>query len=169
MDNQPLVAVCGLFCGACTLYRARHDIDRKDAPEIIKRTADRWKVAPEQLTCEGCLSDGPLTPYCAACAMKKCAAAKGITRCADCAGFPCETITKFSNDGVPHHASVLKAVRRQKKIGIDEWYEEEFERVRCQLCGVSLDWYATVCHRCGTVNPRVVGLNKDVHEPHYRA
>ena len=170
MEKQPLVAVCGLFCGACSLYRVQHDADRKDAPDLIKRVAERWKVPAEQAVCEGCLSGGPLSPYCAACAIRKCAAGKpGVTRCADCADFPCEIITKFSNDGVPHHNVVLKNIRRQQKIGIDEWYEEEFERVRCQVCGVSLDWYAQSCHRCGTVNPMVVGFNKDVNQPHYRA
>jgi hypothetical protein len=170
MADEHLVAVCGLYCGACTLYRAQHDIDRKDAPEIIRRAADRWKVAPEQTACEGCLSTGPLSPYCAACEIKKCAQGRpGVKRCADCPDFPCETITKFSNDGIPHHSAVLKAIRRQRKIGVTEWYEEEFERMRCQVCGVSLDWYARECHRCGTVSPTVVGFYKDVDQPHYRA
>ena len=169
MAEEHLVAVCGLYCGACTLYRILHDADRKDAERFLQRVAQRWNVPVEQVTCEGCLSQGPLSPYCSNCGIRKCAAGKtGVTRCADCPDFPCDIITRFSNDGVPHHSVVLKNIRRQQKIGITEWYEEEFERVRCQVCGVSLDWYVQSCHRCGTINPMVVGLNKDVHQPHYR-
>ncbi|MDP2920124.1 MAG: DUF3795 domain-containing protein [Dehalococcoidia bacterium] len=170
MANEPLVAVCGLYCNACTLYRYRHDADRKDAQEFLQKVATRWNVPIEQAACEGCLSEGSLNPNRLKCEIRKCAMSKpGVTRCADCAEFPCEIITKFSNDGVPHHAVVLKNIQRQRKIGIFEWNEEEFERVRCQVCGVSLDWYAKECHRCGTVNPGVVGLFKDVDQPHYRA
>jgi hypothetical protein len=170
MEGIHLGAVCGLYCGACTLYRARHDIDRKGLESFFQGLAKRWNVPVEQVTCEGCLSKGPISPYCAACEIKKCAAGKpDVTRCNDCPDFPCELITRFSNDGVAHHAVVLKSIRRQQKIGILEWCEEEFERVRCQVCGVSLDWYAQTCHRCGTKNPGVVGFNKDVNQPHYRA
>jgi hypothetical protein len=171
MEGIHLGAVCGLYCGACTLYRARHDIDRKGLENFFQNAAKRLNVPVEQVTCEGCLSKGPLSPYCAACEIKKCAASKpGVTRCADCKEFPCELITKFANDGVPHHSAVLKNIRRQQKIGILEWCEEQYEKIRCQYCGVSVDWYAQTCHRCGKQNPTVItSVMGESLQPYYRA
>jgi hypothetical protein len=165
-----LGAVCGLYCGACTIYRLTHDIDRKDKEVALKAMSERMKAPVEEIHCEGCLSDDVMF-FCRRCEMKKCATSKpGVIRCSDCVDFPCEIITKFNNDGVAHHGECLKNVRRQKKIGIEEWLEEEYERVRCQYCGVSLDWYARVCHRCGVPNPKAITtVMGDSIQPHYRA
>jgi hypothetical protein len=173
MEGEHLGAVCGLYCGACTLYRARHDKDRKGLEKFFQDLAERWNVPVEEVTCEGCLSDGPVALYCRNCKIKQCAAEKpGVTRCSDCPDFPCDIITSFNNDGVAHHSEVLKNIRRQQKIGVYEWLQEEYERVRCQYCGVSLDWYARTCHRCGTKNPKTVSgftRGEDITYTHYRA
>jgi len=173
MEGEHLAAVCGLYCGACTLYRARHDKDRKGLETFFDNLARRWNVPVEEVTCEGCLSDGPLAVYCRDCRIKQCASEKpGVTRCADCPEFPCDIITRFNNDGVAHHSEVLKNIARQQKIGVYEWLQEEYEKVRCQYCGVSLDWYARNCHRCGTRNPQAItGFIKDRPSTytHYRA
>ncbi len=154
MEGEHLGAVCGLYCGACTLYRAWENDDTEKVLEIYQRMYPNKEVAVEELRCDGCLSEGHLSPYCHQCKIRQCAAEKpGVTRCSDCLDFPCSLITKFSTDGVRHHAEVLKNIRRQQKVGVDEWLQEEYERMRCQLCGVSLDWYAQTCHRCGTAQP----------------
>ena len=63
---------------------------------------------------------------------------------------------------MPHHSNVIKNIRRQQEIGVYEWCQEEYERIRCMYCGVSLDWYARTCHRCGTKNAtRMTGFLKD--------
>ena len=154
MEGEHLAAVCGLYCGACSLYRARHDNNQERLEEILKNMSERWKVKPEEINCDGCLSGGQLMPYCRDCKIRLCAAEKsGVTHCADCPDFPCSLITNFNNDGVRHHGEVFRNIRRQQKVGVDEWLQEEYERWRCQFCGVSLDWYARTCHRCGTTQP----------------
>jgi len=173
MEGEHLGGVCGLYCGACTIYRARHDKDRKGLEGFFKEMAERWNVTPDEITCEGCLSEGPFSPSCSHCEIRRCAITKpGVTRCSDCPSSPCGLIIKFSNDGVPHHSEVLKNIRRQQKLGVYEWCQEEYERIRCQYCGVSLDWYAQTCHRCGTKNPSTIaGFMTDGTrlQPHYRA
>jgi len=157
MEGMHLGGVCGIYCGACTIYRARHDYDRNDVDEVLAPIAERLGMPVAEVTCEGCLSDGPHNPYVAKCEIRNCAAARpGVTRCVDCAEFPCERLEKFTSDGIGHHASVIDNIKRQRKLGVYEWLQEEFERVRCQFCGVSLDWYATSCHRCGTKNPQSI-------------
>lgn len=154
MEGEHLAAVCGLYCGACTIYRARHDQDRQGLDKLFQDMSERLKVPPEEIVCDGCLSQGRLMPHCQECKIKQCAADKpGVERCSDCSEFPCSLITSFSDDGVPHHGAVLKNIRRQQELGVYEWLQEEYERVRCQYCGVSLDWYAQTCHRCGIAQP----------------
>lgn len=154
MEGEHLGAVCGLYCGACTLYRARKDDNTEKVLEMYQQRYPNKEVAIEELRCEGCLSNGPLSPHCYQCEIRQCAAEKpGVTRCSDCPDFPCPLITRFSTDGVRHHAEVLKNIHRQQELGVYEWLQEEYERMRCQCCGVSLDWYAQSCHRCGTPQP----------------
>lgn len=150
MEGEELVAVCGLYCGACRLYRAWHD-DRKETLEEIRSAR---KLSLEALHCDGCLSQGNLGPHCPECEIRFCAEEKpGVTRCSDCPDFPCNIITAFNNDGVRHHAEALENVRRQREVGIEEWLEEQYERWRCMFCGVSLDWYDRTCYRCGAQQP----------------
>ncbi|HEY42332.1 MAG TPA: DUF3795 domain-containing protein [Dehalococcoidia bacterium] len=160
MEGEHLASVCGLYCGACPVYRVRHDVDRKDAGETLQNLAGQLNVPIEQVTCAGCLGEGPHSPFCSECEIRRCAmTANGVTRCADCSKFPCGLLIKFSNDGIPHHRDVMKNIRRQQRVGAYEWCQEVHEQIRCHFCGVSLDWYAKICHRCGTRNiPRKTGL-----------
>jgi hypothetical protein len=173
MEGEHLASACGIYCGTCTIYRIRHDPDRKDADSVLKEFAERFNLPVEGVYCEGCLSEGPHSPFCAECEIRRCAmTTNGVTRCADCSNFPCGLLIKFSNDGVPHHRDVIKNIRRQQKIGAYEWCQEVHEQIRCQFCGVSLDWYAQICHRCGTRNTtRITGPfnNSGPSYKYYRA
>ncbi len=163
MEGEELVAVCGLYCGACRLYRAWHDNLAERLEEMRQRMSSRGQVTLDDLHCDGCLAQGHLAPYCQECKIRLCAANKpGVTRCSDCPDFPCSLITDFNNDGMRHHAEVLQNVRHQREIGVDEWLQEQYERWRCAFCGISLDWYARSCFRCQTSQPyRLPSLPRD--------
>lgn len=79
---------------------------------------------------------------------------KGITHCARCSGFPCQTIIEFNNDDILHHSEVLDNVHRQQEIGIDAWLDEQEKRWRCQACGCIIDWYDTKCPQCTATLPK---------------
>ncbi len=170
MEGEHLAAVCGLYCGACSLYRARRDENPERLEELLKPLSERWQVPKDELNCDGCLAGGRLMPHCRDCKIKQCAAEKeAVTRCSGCPDFPCQIITAFNNDGVRHHAEVLDNIRRQQKVGVTEWLQEQFERWRCQFCGVSLDWYARSCYRCGTKNALTINTaTGDRLQPYYR-
>ncbi len=159
MNTEHLVAVCGLYCGACRVYRAWHDKNQERLNELASQRG--W--AQEDFHCEGCLSGGSLTKYCRDCAIRLCPQSKaGVTRCADCPDFPCERIIAFNNDGVRHHAEVLANIRRQQKIGIKAWLKEQEERWCCANCGAPVEWYARPCPKCGAPQPhRLPVLPKD--------
>ena len=163
MTEEHLAAVCGLYCGACSLYRASHDHNLPRLEEILQNMSSRRKTSRDDLYCAGCLSQGQLTSHCLNCAIRLCPSGKpGVARCADCPDFPCSRITDFNNDSVRHHAEVLDNIRRMQKIGVKEWLNEQEEKWRCSLCGVSVEWYAQHCFRCGTSQPRrLPSLPKD--------
>ena len=173
MEGEHLASVCGIYCGACPVYRVRHDIDRKNSERILQRLGEQLKVPVEQVTCEGCLHEGHSRVAFERCDVARCAASKpGVSRCSDCPDFPCDIINEHCNSGVPHHSKGFQNIHRQQKIGVYEWCQEEYERIRCQFCGVSLDWYSQTCHRCGTTNAtKITGFLKDKpsNYTHYRA
>ncbi len=154
-EREKLAAPCGLYCGACSTYIARKRGGEAALNTMAKRMAERWgtTIKTEDLVCEGCLST-QVAIYCRRCAIKACTIEKGITHCAQCSSFPCQTIVKFTNDGVPHHSEVLANVRHQKEIGIDTWLDEQEKRWRCPTCNYVIEWYDTKCPRCKVVLPK---------------
>jgi predicted RNA-binding Zn-ribbon protein involved in translation (DUF1610 family) len=140
-----LAAICGLYCGACSLYRAWHDADT----EAIERMAKDRGVTPEDLRCDGCRSD-VLSYWCRDCGFKRCLARRtdGVRLCYECADYPCRMITGFRYDGRKHHLDVLENVRRQKEIGLEAWLDEQEADWRCPECGAPIHWYQRKC-RCG--------------------
>ena len=161
--NEHLAAVCGLYCGACGLYRARRDDNPERLEEILRTTSERWGVPEEEIGCDGCLGGGKLTPHCKDCRMRLCAEEKPeVTRCADCPDFPCDMITDFNNDGARHHAEVLTNLRDIQKIGAEKWVAEQEESWRCPGCGIQVGWYDRNCYSCGDTQPyRLPSLPRD--------
>jgi len=151
MKTEELVAVCGLYCGACTMYRTlRENNEQKTAGLIQILKARGMDYTAEELKCDGCLANGRLTPFCRVCEIRLCPQNKdGVIRCADCPEFPCARITAFNNDGNPHHAEVLENCRRLKEDGIEKWAKSEEERWLCPQCKTQLSWYDMVCPKCG--------------------
>lgn len=163
MTNEHLAAVCGLYCGACGLYRARHDNNPEQLEEIIKTVSERWGIPAEEEDCDGCLSGGKLSPYCRTCPIMRCPSTTiGVKRCSDCPHFPCTMITSFNNDGVRHHAEVFANIKRQREIGVAAWLKEQEQRWQCQGCGTPMAWYTRVCYKCGKSQPyRLPSLPRD--------
>jgi len=148
--RKALAAPCGLYCGACSIRAAyaRGDV------VLLAAMADGvslylgHKVDAEDLSCKGCLSD-LVSVSCRECKMRDCAAAKGLARCSECPDSPCDLIKSFNDDGLPHHAEVMRNIKRQKEIGTQAWIEEQDKRWRCQACSAVTDWYAAKCPKCG--------------------
>jgi hypothetical protein len=157
--KEPLAAVCGLYCGACALYRARRDNNPQRLEEILKV----WNMPEDDSHCDGCLGGGALTPYCRDCKIRHCAEDRpGVTQCADCSDFPCHLITDFNNDGMRHHAEVLENLNHLREIGAEKWIIEQEERWRCPGCRAQMHWYERTCYSCGVVQPyRLPKLKRD--------
>jgi len=161
--NEPLAAVCGLYCGACALYRARRDDNPQRLRAILQASTERRNAPEDEIQCDGCLGGGSLTPYCRNCKMRLCAEGKpGVTRCSDCSDFPCNMITDFNNDGMRHHAEALENLRHMQETGPEKWIIEQEERWRCPECRAQVHWYERTCYSCGIMQPyRLPKLPRD--------
>jgi hypothetical protein len=93
-----MIAYCGLVCTNCPTYLAT----QADDDEARRKTAEFYekkfgfKLSPEQINCDGCLSEGDrLIGYCQTCDIRKCAQAKAVSHCAGCEEQPCDKLKKF--------------------------------------------------------------------------
>ena len=146
--DRNLVGRCGLYCGACGIYRAY-----KDGGEYSQQLADVFKCPPEKIRCEGCQV---LTHECWGneCKMIKCLNAKGLKFCNECSDYEkhtCEIFEQFSKDYLEDDGVDLrKNLARIRAGDIDEWLKESEEKFRCSYCGKPLPTrsFGKKCYHC---------------------
>ena len=71
--NTELLAPCGLYCGVCGVYMASRDKNQK----LKDKLANAYGVTPEQIVCEGCLSNEKFL-YCQTCGIRTCVMKKNV-------------------------------------------------------------------------------------------
>jgi hypothetical protein len=92
--NEKMIACCGLTCTDCGAYIAK----RTNDDELKQKTAAMWsspdwKVVPEEINCDGCMSTGGvLFKHCAVCEVRACVFDRGLDNCAHCDEFGCDKI-----------------------------------------------------------------------------
>jgi hypothetical protein len=139
-----LLAVCGLYCGACYHYRASYP----DGEHLLQEAARRGRPR-EGYTCRGCRSETLyIHPGCAQCAIRACAEEKGILHCGECEALPCERLEAFRNDGHRHHLPILEQLGDLARKDPGQWLGEQAGHWTCG-CGAQFSWYETVCAQCG--------------------
>ncbi|MBN2543635.1 DUF3795 domain-containing protein [bacterium] len=141
MDYK-LDAYCGLYCGACGVFKA-------NKMNIVEETAKKWKLKPENIRCHGCKSD-MIAVFCTDCHLKLCAEKKKVEFCYECDEYPCENLLNFRNDEHPHHSVILNNLEYIKENGLQEWLRQQAKRWSCSKCGTEFSWYEETCQSCGT-------------------
>jgi hypothetical protein len=140
---SPLLAACGLYCGACYHYRASFP----DGSHLLHEAIRQGRTA-EHFTCRGCRSDRLyIHPGCSACEIRACAEAEGFLHCGECSACPCERLLAFKNDGHLHHLDILIQLKQLSQLGPEQWLEHQAQRWICG-CGVPFSWYETQCRSC---------------------
>jgi hypothetical protein len=88
----PIIARCGYRCDLCPAYR-----ENIRGPEDQQRTSDGWfryfgfRIPPEQIRCDGCRDERPdARRIGAACPVRACAIARGMSACTACPDRGCE-------------------------------------------------------------------------------
>lgn len=148
-DDALLMAVCGLYCGACYHYRA----GQPDGAHLLEDAA-RGGRPLAGYTCGGCRSGQRyIHPGCAACQIRACAEAAGLRHCGECPSLPCDRLVAFQTDGRKHHLDVLDNLRALRAQGADAWLKAQAARWRCPGCGAPFSWYEQTCQACGCALP----------------
>ncbi|MGB9714110.1 MAG: DUF3795 domain-containing protein [Candidatus Bathyarchaeales archaeon] len=149
MTNKSVVGRCGLYCGACSVYRAY-----KDDGEYLARLAQHYGCPPEKVRCEGCMA---LTPECwgYGCKIVQCLMDRSLEFCYQCSEYEnetCEKFEKLARHYLEDHGVDLRAnLRRIRKGETEEWLIESEEKYRCPACGKPLSIIAmkSKCYHCG--------------------
>jgi len=153
-DVKKLVGICGLYCGTCPSYLAY----RKNDSTRIERLSRDKGYSPDELRCDGCLSDR-VSVHCRDCrhGFRDCAGEKGVTWCFECDEFPCRRLEDFTGvhvvNGISHHESVIDDLRYMKQHGIEAWVEIQDRKARCPLCGEVQYWFDAACPNCSGETP----------------
>jgi hypothetical protein len=149
MSELNLVGKCGLYCGACTIYRAQRD-DQNWRNEL----ASNFNCSPDKVKCNGC---GSLTAECwgNGCKIATCVNAKGYKFCYECNEYKNNNCDKFSSlaKRYTERSSVdLKANLAMIENGETErWLEESKKRFSCKNCGNPVAVASTTCHHCNSI------------------
>jgi hypothetical protein len=139
--NKALAAPCGLYCGVCGIYVATRDNNEK----FKEKLAPVYGAKPEDLVCDGCLSQR-VWAYCQACPIKSCCRDKKIEGCHQCNEFPCRFIDDFP---VPVGKKViLRSIPRWRELSTEQWMQEEEKRYTCPKCGAAAFRGARRCRNC---------------------
>ena len=142
MVNKELLSPCGVYCGVCSILIAYRDNNQK----FKERLAPVFQCTPEEIECEGCLSD-KVFGYCRVCSIKSCVLTKGYEGCHQCSDWPCDLV---HNIPLPIGKKVvMRSIPRWRELGSEKWAEEEERRYTCPECGGKLFRGARRCHQCG--------------------
>lgn len=144
MDCGRLDAYCGLYCGACLIYRSTQQGDLAPAAAAFGRPE-------EDLACDGCRSKR-VTGACRACWYRDCPTGKGYTSCAECPEMPCDSL-KSLQTRMPHLVQIVGSLERIRSVGPERWCAEQARHWTCPSCGKPTWWYETTCAACGTAVP----------------
>ncbi len=108
-----IIAYCGLSCSDCPAYIATQEDDNAKR----KETAETWSqefnadIKPEDINCDGCLSNERVFRHCNVCEIRKCAREKDVMNCAHCDEYACEKLSEFF-EMVPDTKERLDAIRK---------------------------------------------------------
>jgi superfamily II DNA helicase RecQ len=150
MVNENLVGRCGLYCGACIIYRAY-----KDSEHLRQIIAEDNNCRLEEIRCEGCqtvLTNGWKVEekWGKNCKIVMCLENKGLNFCYECDTYPeCAKFHEIADEELKRGENLMENLNKIKIGKVKEWLEEEDKKWRCQKCGKPIAMHLTECHWCG--------------------
>jgi hypothetical protein len=152
MTQEDLVGRCGLYCGACSIYRAH-----KDNGEYLIRLSKRFKCPPEKIQCEGCQI---LSPECWGndCKIVQCLRVKNYEFCYECQKYEehsCEKYEKLAKGYMEDNVDIRAGLEKTKSGKSKEWLRESKKRFKCPYCKKSLPAGSKRCYHCNKEFPQI--------------
>ena len=148
MVGANLISRCGIYCGACYVYRAF-----KDGGNFLDETSKKQGALKKEVRCGGCL--GPVEDLwrnCRGCPVRPCLDKKGYVYCFECRDFEddsCERYEGLSLFCGERGEDIRAAMERVRAGEAEAWLREQDEKWRCPACGGPTSWYEEACHHCG--------------------
>ncbi len=140
--SKALIGRCGLYCGACGIYRVY--VDNKT--QARKKMAEFFKCKAEQIRCQGCQNLTNID-WCFGCKILECLERNRLHYCYECNEIKNCAIYQELNkryEGMP-----FKNLERLKQIGEDQWFGEQIEKWRCPNCTAVIQYEQKKCGQCG--------------------
>ena len=137
-----LIGRCGLYCGACDIYRVY--VDKKE--EEQKKMAEFFKCRPEQVRCQGC-QNLTLEDWCSECKILECLNKNKYHYCYECKEI--ETCDNYQGLNKRYNNIPYKNLKRLKEIDKKKWLEEQIKRWHCPGCGEPIKYDDNKCDDCG--------------------
>lgn len=150
MTDRSLVGRCGLYCGACLIYRAH-----RDSAQLRESVAADYGRSPEEVRCEGCQTaalDGwdMDERWGKNCRIVGCLDGKGLDFCFQCESYPeCEKFREPFDSCLERGENLMENLGKIEAGRVEEWLREEAERWRCRRCGKPVSQHLKECHWCG--------------------
>ncbi len=146
MGKMDVVGRCGIYCGACPLYRGtRGDEEARSFARGV------WKTPPNRMTCNGCHNLGP-EAHGVDCPRRKCMDARGYGYCSECPDYAtggCEKFESMDRYFRKRGESLRANLERITSGDVDAWLAEEADRNSCPACGHPVFFEAKRCPGCG--------------------
>lgn len=143
MKDFNLLGACGLYCGACTHYRATFP----EHKHLLDKAKDQGYII-EGYTCQGCRSEILyIHKGCDECTIRACVEKRELLHCGECKEMPCDKLVSFKKDGHIHHLDIYSNLAEIEQIGSENWLVEQKERWKCK-CGFPYSWYEKNCMNC---------------------
>ena len=146
--DTKLISKCGIYCGACYVYRAF-----KDGGKMLDETAMKLSVPREKVKCKGCLGPAEdLWRNCLTCHISTCLKEKGLGFCYECPAFEdtsCLKYERLRQGTLRRGENTKEALLRIKAGDAEGWLKEQDRKWRCPGCGNPVWWEQKVCYGCG--------------------
>ncbi len=148
MADRGLLSRCGIYCGACYVYRAE-----RDGGEFLKETAMQQGVAINEVSCMGCTGpEDALWVNCAKCHVRDCLKSRGLEFCYQCGEFHERSCTHYEGlaEFCAERGEDIRRAMEEMEKDPDAWLGAQDERWRCGVCGGPYSWYEETCRSCGS-------------------
>jgi rubrerythrin len=146
MANLDVVGRCGIYCGACPIYRGtRGD---KQAHAFAR---DVWKTPINRMTCDGCHNLKPES-HGIDCPRRECMNKKDLEYCSECTQYDdrtCKKFEEFERYFNKRGESLRDNLSRIRSGDVDAWLEKQVAKWSCRYCGVPTFWEEKKCPSCG--------------------
>jgi hypothetical protein len=91
--SDGILSRCGYRCDLCLAYRP--NVENNDRRELLSEGWYKYfgfRIPPEKIICDGCLSPGDPRLVDAGCPVRPCAIAKGVHNCGHCWEYICDKL-----------------------------------------------------------------------------